>query len=502
MRFIDRNSEISLPIVNLVLADGYVGGEEQYRNLQGLADLTARYSLGQADSLHLWQQGTQGLNLSSLELYLSENSDVRLATGDLIRSHADAGALDPKNLEEVANLGRLPGFSPVEIARLDQMRSQGLSITRLVNHLQSNPEERPTIQTLLKRGGDATDLNNSMRLDLYLGTINLRLVEAIKKGQISAADVLVKTRDWHSGAQFSELLTNHIIHRAKLSPRNLDDLNRQAIAQADQGPTHRVMPLSTEHALNSNEASTFVDVLKGIEAQVPADRPIVLLGRDAWPLLPLLRATGRDVQYFLWSRLQNSDQATKTQWLREIPPNAAVIDTGYSGSIIDAIKQIDPGVTGYLMSSHKPLKYPTLMSSTDHSVRADRIENLPKLIYRSSSHTASGGAIARRSPDTVDGDHSRNVALSSRWYIERQARHLLSSSGLPTWEAWRYSKFVGLTPQERLGLSSKAEVAAHYDHVYALREVQRQARSNEQNKTRDEAELEAILRQFKQGNSQ
>ncbi len=45
-------------------------------------------------------------------------------------------------------------------------------------------------------------------------------------------------------------------------------------------------------------AEMLSEAAKSIEVTVPKDKPIVLLGRDAWPLYPLLKAQGRDVQYF------------------------------------------------------------------------------------------------------------------------------------------------------------------------------------------------------------
>ena len=42
-------------------------------------------------------------------------------------------------------------------------------------------------------------------------------------------------------------------------------------------------------------------------------------------------------------------------------------------------------------------------------------------------------------------------------------------AGLSPWEVWRYSQYVGLTPTERLGVDSQAEVLAHYKRVEELR---------------------------------
>jgi hypothetical protein len=39
---------------------------------------------------------------------------------------------------------------------------------------------------------------------------------------------------------------------------------------------------------------------------------------------------------------------------------------------------------------------------------------------------------------------------------------MLRAAGLPPWKVWRFSDYVGLTPQERLGLNTLEEVQKHY----------------------------------------
>ncbi len=64
--------------------------------------------------------------------------------------------------------------------------------------------------------------------------------------------------------------------------------------------------------------------------------------------------------------------------LKEVAPNSAVIDTGYHGSIINAIKKIDPSASGYLLSSSGA--YPQLLKSNNHSDMVQTIEYYPKLM--------------------------------------------------------------------------------------------------------------------------
>ena len=88
-----------------------------------------------------------------------------------------------------------------------------------------------------------------------------------------------------------------------------------------------------------------------INEKIPFDKHIVLLGRDMWQFLPLLKAQGRSVQYFLWSRLQHSED-TAPHWLKEVPPHSVVLDSGWNGTIISKAKVSDPTLTGFLLEKN------------------------------------------------------------------------------------------------------------------------------------------------------
>ena len=354
--------------------------------------------------------------------------------------------------------------------QLDELRQAGLSTTRLLNHITDRPLESDAIKQLLTQKASPEQFRDFMRLAAFPPRTDLQLVEAISKGQITTADVLAKVRDWQSGRHFRDLLINHVQQGAELSQNALTDLHERAEELAKETPQPRKLQQDESLLAASPEAATFVNALQNILQKIPDQTPIVLLGRDAWPLVPMLRASGREAQYFLWSRLQLSDDSTKAQWLKEIPPHAAVIDTGFSGSILRAIEGIDPTATGHLLSSSSPTRYPNLLSTVDHREQVNRIEQLPKLIYRSSAHTAAGGAVSRRHPGNADNDTGKTLRETSRWYAERRARELLRASGLPDWDVWRYSQFVGLTPAERLGVNTKPAVEAHYQEVAKARQ--------------------------------
>jgi hypothetical protein len=210
-----------------------------------------------------------------------------------------------------------------------------------------------------------------------------------------------------------------------------------------------------------------------ISATIPTGKPIVLLGRDTWPLLPLLRSRGLSVQYFMWGRKNGAGDSTFGQWFKEVPPGAAVIDSGYSGSIIDIIREKDHSVSGYLMSRGTSIEYPQLLQIPDHHQRTSQLESLVKFTPRSTSYTKNGGVITAGETD-ADSDtpvikKSAREGPNNRWFAELDMRRMLREAGMAEWDAWRYSSYVGLTPAERLGLDGQAEIAAHYQAVEAQR---------------------------------
>ncbi len=63
-----------------------------------------------------------------------------------------------------------------------------------------------------------------MRLAAVPSAVDLILVAAVKKGDITTEDVLAKLKSWESGRNFRDLLINHVTQGAKLSGPDLDNL--------------------------------------------------------------------------------------------------------------------------------------------------------------------------------------------------------------------------------------------------------------------------------------
>lgn len=177
-------------------------------------------------------------------------------------------------------------------------------------------------------------------------------------------------------------------------------------------------------------------------------RTVIVLGRDAWPLVPVLKEKFcLPVQYFVMSRLQLGDPETERQWLWETPPGSMVVDTGYAGSIINRLRQLDPTVVGRLMSSAVPDKYPSVCPAGRRSTVVGELEYSPKLIKRASG--MHNGRLRQ-------GGHMEAQHLSPKDTL-RWNRRLCAALGVS--EAW--AKFTGYTPHARMGCKPH-EVADRY----------------------------------------
>ena len=378
------------------------------------------------------------------------------------------------------------------ISYLTKLQRQSLPATRLSNFIAEDPLSRkPLVERLVAEQASVERFKNHMKLSVLPDDVAYRLAKQGESGEIRVPKLLERLKDWQSGRYYLELLTQHV--RAdkpltELSLSQLDGLSKQRAELASLA-LHSSAPKSVQSAgLRRSEAAgerqkhsstmfpgyvqalsrTLLDTAKRLDETIPADQTIVLLGRDAEPLLPILRQRRDNVQYFMWSRLQEKDARTAAQWLKEVPPDAVVVDTGHLGTILNTIRKIDTYASGYLI--HSAGKYPQLLP--DSYKRVNDLERLPKLIGRSSSYTASGGAIARQTlRDVKEVATAEAVPLfrglrQLRWEVERQNRELLRASGLPAWDVWRYStNFVGLTARERLAMTTTQQVEQHYEKV-------------------------------------
>ena len=408
--------------------------------------------------------------------------------------------LDLQQLTDHSNLSNIEKYFPKDsetYKHLADLQRESLSTLRLANFIAEDKASRMTLLDMLAEdGADTQTFNTHMKLSVLPDSVAYDVVKAIDTGDIHYPTLLANMRSFEHGKTFTDFLTTHVRSGGDITQKAFDKLSDTAREEAERAkdvgsesasPTNqRARPsnifdedglrethLSPGNAKSNEKLSIASEALRQtaerIDTIIPADKTIVLLGRDTWPLVPLLKARGREVQYFMWTRLQNDDQATMNQWLKEVPPNSAVVDTGFMGTIFDAIGKIDPSATGYLMNSLTHYQQLLPYSSSEKVVT---IEDIPKMIGRSSSYTASGNAISRQE-HRDDGDRPSSFAYRNqhRWQVEKETEKLLRQLGLSEWDVWRYRDYVGLTPRERLGYDSNEAVGAHYDRVAKERAI-------------------------------
>ena len=471
--FIDENHTDDKLMVQRFVDGGASVRELSTSRLRGLSVLISKLQPDEESFQHLLSLEKQGLKIDKLAKYVQEDPQVRSAQiKALLSEHASIALLDVKKLADASVLYKTTKYfpEPATIKYLSQLQLHGLSANRLMRFIEESPESRASlVSKLVSEHADVNRFNKQISLSLFPDDVSYAILDRSAKDGTNTATVIGALKNWKNGESFYRASIDWIRSGHAPSVDALMTLNKGIIEQKLTVPEKQDSDFAQQRARSDRgQEISFIlkSAMEGIEKQIPKDRPIVLLGRDNWQLLPLLREQGRPVQYFLWSRLQGADAPTRNQWLKEVPPNSAVIDTGYSGSIINWIRNIDPSADGYLLSSAG--KYPQLLSGRQAS-NVQQIEYFPKLIGRARTYTAEGGAISKLRDR--DGDEQRTKKdLSHRWFVQGANVDMLRAAGLSEWKIWRYSEYVGLTPKERLLLDTDAQVADHYSDVKARRE--------------------------------
>ena len=472
--FIDEDVDAHKLMVQRLVDAGATAEALNATRLRGISILIQKLQPDQESFGHLLSLEKQGLNLGALAQYVSEDPHSRVPQiNTLLTQRASVAELNLKRLADATMMTKVSSYFAGDdnaIKYISQLQANDLSANRLMGFIEEWQQSRiELVKKLISEGAGTDRFNQHMTLSLFPDDVAYKILESSERDGTQTAQLIGALKNFKTGEQFYHTVTAWVRDGHPASIPMLLELNDQIkqgnlqvdiSKEADQNATLRAR--STKGA---ELASVLKAAVEGIDKQIPKDQPIVLLGRDNWPLLPLLKEQGRPVQYFLWSRLQNSDAKTKAQWLKEVPPNAAVVDTGYSGSIIDWIRKIDAGAKGYLLSSGG--RYPQLLSSGMAS-NVSKIEYFPKLVGRARTYTENGGAVSK-SKDRDYDEQAEQKDVTHRWHVQRANTDLLKASGLSDWSVWRYSDFVGLTPKERLGFDTNAEVDEHYKNIEQLR---------------------------------
>ena len=471
--FIDEDHIGNKSLVQRLVNSGATPKELGTSRLRGLAILVSKVQLDEDSFQHLLSLEKEGLNIDKLAKYVQADSKVRSAQIQaLLSEHAPISVLNIKRLADAALLAKTTKYftDPSTIKYLTQLQLDGLSANRLMRFIEDAPASRPElVNKLVAENADVKRFNKQMSFSLFPDDVSYAILDRSAKDGSSTATLMGALRNWKHGEEMYRATIDWIRDGNDPDVSSLMNLNKSVVdgyqtTSENQAATHEALRSRSDRG--EGISSILKSAVEGIDKQIPKDKPIVLLGRDNWQLLPMLREQGRPVQYFLWSRLQGADVNTMNQWLKEVPPNSAVIDTGYSGSIINWIRNIDPSADGYLLSSSG--KYPQLLSGLTAG-RVKEIEYFPKLIGRSSTYTNDGGAVSKSK--NRDGDEQKSKKdFNHRWFVQGANSDMLRAAGLSEWKIWRYSEYVGLTPKERLLLDTEGEVTNHYSDIKAQRE--------------------------------
>ncbi len=421
----------------------------------------------------------QGLDASEVGGFVSLKPDLAARLRDYVRDGFSVRELNPENITDLDLLHRVSSrFDPSldAVNYLQNLQRKGLQGAQLVEYVRERPEERPAlVEKLISEKADVSMFKDLMRLTAFPDDIAITLLAKSRSGGMPVTEIVRNLSSWEYGAAFERLVRARATERKSLDAEDLRALAEQAKSNPDISgeDTYHWRRDIYRHAAerDSHVAETLKHTADRIDALIPKDKPIVLLGRDTWPLVPILRERGHDTQYFLWGRNNGHDKATYDQWMKEVKPGSVVIDSGYTGSVINWIKERDRTASGLLMSRNNDSTYDQILTLQDHSYRVGKLEDLVKLINRSKSFTENGGVLVTKG-ETVDGTVAgkyRQFTGFNRWSAQSEIRDLLRASGLPEWYVWRYGNYVGMTPQDRLGLDSRSKVEEHYKQVESAR---------------------------------
>ena len=205
---------------------------------------------------------------------------------------------------------------------------------------------------------------------MFPDQIAYRIASEAHQGGARIPKILGELKSWQYGSGLRDLIIERVAAGGRLEDSDLDSLIERAKGQAPRTDSDAATIAPQAYSASPQSSKELASILRtaaeSIDAAVPKDTPLVLLGRDMGFVLPFLRSR-RPVQYFLWSSQQTRDEGTARQWRMEVPPNAVAIDTGYSGTIIDAIRRGDPTASGYLLSRSQSSKYSQLLKGAESS---------------------------------------------------------------------------------------------------------------------------------------
>ena len=339
------------------------------KRLGALDPLSTVYGVDETLFRRFFELEKEGLNLETVGEFVSMDPTNN---GKVLREEVEKGTpvkfFTMARLLDRAEVEKLSEYFPSGDAvmnHLEKLNKEGLSGSRARQYVSENPAERaPMFERLVQEQAGVDRFRALMSLQVLPAKMAYALMEAASHGGMPVPVLLSNLRDWRAGRHFRELLMEHVANEGDLSAPAIERVVERAKEAALAADGERLMPnplpvmTEAQQAALPSATADLANVLRAatdrINKRIPAEKHIVLLGRDMWQFLPLLKAQGRSVQYFLWSGLQNLAD-TGPHWLKEVPPNSVVLDSGYKGTIIDNAKAADPTVSGFLLQKTRGL---------------------------------------------------------------------------------------------------------------------------------------------------
>ena len=273
----------------------------------------------------------EGLSLTALADLLNEDQIKQAHVQTLIAQ----GAPLEQVVKAMSNFSQSFAhlLQPADAEYMGQLLNNGLGERQLRAFVADQPAARlGLVEELIRQKVTAQRFRDQMSLSMLPDDIASKLLEI---SSVPVSQILGPMRNWQSGAYFRDLLIEQVASGQALSASKLaglsarakelaltkagdgqSDLNRAGESDSHAPSSKTSFPITNPRAIEA--ANIINEAIEEILKEIPENKTIVVLGRDALPLFPALKNRGRDAQYFLWSRLQGSDSATREQWLREV----------------------------------------------------------------------------------------------------------------------------------------------------------------------------------------
>ena len=382
-----KNKPSRIELVRTLVESGAGAEELSGPRLAAVSGINERFGDSSTTARQLLQLEKEGLALANLNPLLSDGASI---LEDAVRRGYSVNQMSFHNLADREYLFRSSSpFSTNELAYLRDMQEHGVSGNHLAQYIQEGKGEGENnraqiIRALIAKQANPQRIKDQLSLIVLPDNVASKVADGAQGSGLSTAKIMGHLKDWKYGSKLRELIVERsnepasidrdemlaLVDRAKFElSLSADKINRSTdgtiadtTSSNDYVETHA--PSSTDDAkanstsstihtnteassiqsarFRTDLANTVLKAADAIESAIPPDRTIVLLGRDMWPLLPVLRERGRQTQYFMWSTKQETDANTLRQWNKEVPPNSAVIDTGFQGTIFDFIKTPTP----------------------------------------------------------------------------------------------------------------------------------------------------------------